>query len=344
MNGKPHQIERRWRSRLVGAATAALCVVVAAGAWAQTPVDSAEELAQICRLSTPDIDGVSAEMRDRYHRQRREVTHRVYETSLGRIDSELLGYDRVSGLLTLSGFRTHRPHDDGPAIRFRNECIPSFEVQDEQAHDLKARLQMGTVEVRIGFSVAAHTDWNIEFCSSGNDGKTPELHVDLLYARLVDTERSEADGGEVIDIYRTRKGFRRALRSENLLHAGGRFARPDVEISDVQWRAADQKWEEAGESSAQLTEDVHSALERAVYPCYVDALQRNATLQGAMVVEIAVDDGGDGPTAEVLVDTIQSGGLTGCTVDRIARLELFEEAGEREAAAVMKATILLRRQ
>ena len=167
---------------------------------AVTPLEATSDLVNLCSLASPEVPQDFQEDGSSYHYQRRQAIHSVYEAPLRNLDEALLDFDRVTGLMTISGFRRYQARSGAPAIRFRNECILSFEFEEERAHDVVTKIRMGTAELRIGFLVAAHDDYDVQYCDvDGTDERESELVVDLLYARLVDLE-GDADS-EVLGIY-----------------------------------------------------------------------------------------------------------------------------------------------
>lgn len=319
---------------------AAALVAVAPMASAATPVESVQELDRLCQLGSPQPDTDDVDKQREYHEERRQAVHQVYEVALPQLHDEVMDYDRVSGLLMISGFGAYRPHSAGPAIRFRNPTMPRFDIEEQQAHDLMAQIRMGTVQVRIGFIPAARIDYDRNFCPE-TDRTDPEhqLEVDLLYVRLVDRERSRDSGGELIDTYHTRQGHRWTLIHNNL-------PAPSLDISHMQWRREGDDWEAAPPQSEVLdsmTSSLAVAMERAMFPCYVRALARNATLQGAVVLELSLHDDG---IADIgfLMDTIQTVPMRQCIVDRISELDGFDEVVDQQPVDALKATVLMRRR
>lgn len=309
---------------------------------AATPVDEAQDLNELCALGPPKGADEAGEIIS-YHKQRRAAVHGVYETELQGLDEGLFRYDRVSGLLTLSGFRTFEPLPGGPSIRFRNECILSFEMDEDQALDLLARVAMGTAHLRIGFLLAAHEDYDTNFCPNQPEG--PQLQVDLLYAEII-----ESDGGEaqVIDTYQTPLGHRRALQQSLLVVDAARQQLPEIKVSHLQWRAPGGSWEDEVDDETQdlwnaLSTELEPHLERTIYPCYIRALARNASLQGALVLEVPLVDEGIGEV-RFLMDTLGDATVRSCVQERIDEEEAISESPPSTEAEAFKATILMRRR
>ncbi len=336
-----------WLGFVAGAAA----LIASATAVAATPIAEPEELERLCGLGSATIDTDDPEEHAEYHQARRSAVYEIYETPLPNLDPGLLGYDRVTGVLTISGFRTYRPQNEGPSVRIRNECIIGFEFDEEQANDLIAQFRMGTVEVRIGYQVAARSDYETDFCPA-EDGKDDEdashLKVDLLYAQLVDRERG-GDSGEVIDTFYTQLGHRLSLRRSTSIIDQARQSVPEVEVSSMQWRPQGQGWGEAVEaddvSEGLDKREAHlrPLIERALYPCYVRALGANASLQGALVLEIPLGDTEE-PSPGFLMDTLRTQGLRGCVEQRLRGIDGLTAAGTDEGVDALKTTILMRRR
>lgn len=332
----------------VVAAAVAIGVGAASTAQAATPLESTEELVDLCDHGPPEPESGDAEERDRYHERRQEAIYGLYETSLPTLDDEVVRFDRISGLMILSGFRGYQPRNGAPGIRFRNECILSFELDDEEtAHDIMARLRMGTVEVRIGYMLVARQDYEVDYCPEDDEEGSRELEVDLLYARLVDTEQSESSDEAVIDTYETEMGHQWALRQSTRLVDAVRMARPEVTTSHFQWRPQGMSWQDDFDDQ-QTPEDlddrqpeIEGALERALYPCYVRALAKNASLQGALVLEIGFAEERGEPN--FLMDTIGDSGLRKCIEGRVADVAVLDDV-ETDSIDALKATMLMRRR
>lgn len=333
----------RWGRRLAALVGAAGILLSATALEAATPVESAADLVELCELGAPEVEDESVETRD-YHERRRRALYRIYETTVSSTEIDSMDYDRVSGLFTVSGFARRRPFGRGPSIEFRNQSVLKFEFDERRAHDLMAQLRMGTVQLRVGFAPAAHDDYDTDFCVDGDSSR--RLETDLLYARLVDAERGE--GGEVLDTYRTRRGYRWMLRRDLAIGEATGAEMPDLEVSHLQWRPEGEDWgarfgEGRPEPPEELDEDVVTALEESLYPCYLRALTENASLQGAVVIEVPVGPTGLAPP-EFLMDTIRAGEIRRCLRERLGRLEGIDALSSLEGIGAFKATILMRRR
>lgn len=314
---------------------------------AATPVESGAQLDELCELSSPELDdGRDIDPRT-YHERRRRAIQRTYETTVSELGPGAMNYDRVGALLTITGLGTYRPFGTAPALRFRNRTAVKFEFDEHQAHDLMAQLRMGTVEVRLGFAPVARERYDLSFCEEVDGHEGRRLDVDLLYARLVDTERNEADGGAVLATYQTPRGYRWMLQREFRLAADGQGT-PDVRVTDLQWRPADGDWESGFEdgppdSIEQLHPELEEAVEQSIYPCYVRGLTANASLQGAVVVQIPVRQP-EPAEASFLMDTIQLEGMRQCIRERLGEIDELGRAAGIEAVEALKATVLMRRK
>lgn len=333
---------------VLGLATV-LLVVMAPGAeaGAVTPVESLQQLQQLCELGPPEVDDREETDLRSYHEDRRRAIQQIYEVELSDLDAGSMRYDRVGGLFTITGFGTMQPFGGGPSLRFRNRTVLRFEFDEHQAHDLMAQLRMGTVEVRLGFGPTARSNYEQSFCDETDDPEEARLDVDLLYARLVDTERRESEGGEVLATYQTRQGHRWMLRRE-LAVAAGADQSPDVQVTDLQWRSGGKDGESDAdarriENLQALGSRLEEAVEESLFPCYVRGLTANPSLQGAVVLEIPVREGGPGEP-KFLMDTIQAEGMRVCIRERIGDLRELSEAAEIEDVAGVKTTVLMRRR
>ncbi|TXD31722.1 hypothetical protein FRC96_20675 [Lujinxingia vulgaris] len=274
------------------------------------------------------------EAHTRYYEARREVVHRLYELDIYGVDESSLGYDRVSGLLSVSGFRYHPVVGAGDTLRFRNECVLYFEVGEEQVEDVMTRAAMGEVFLRVEVLLAAHDDYEQTFCEAGEDGQRV-VESDLLRAELVDA----SDG--VLATYRTEFGHQWHLQQRALAGVGmerGERAAPQVEVSDLMWWSGEHPIEDEALEAQEAT--WRGRVERAVYPCYVRALAENRSLQGAVVLKMSLDANAAG--AQVLLDTLQRPTLQGCIRERVSALAARDDLPSQ--ADALKVTVLMRRR
>ncbi len=338
----------RWA---VGVVSVAMMMAMASTGWSSTLVEGSEELSQLCAFGAPRPMGVDDRRQvHAYHEQRRLMVHGLYETPLGQIDEEALSYDRVSGVLSMSTFREYRPDPDGPALTFRNPSLVRFEIDDEErAQDILTQLSLGTLELRVGYQLAARYDYEADFCVREGEGEE-HLEVDLLYVRL--TERGASSNEESIETYQSRIGYRQRLRQTMNMVDGARPTLPEVQISNIQWRREGQEWSDGpgDDTDRELLESINDELkpriERVLYPCYVQVLSENPSLQGAIVIEVPTR----GPTArpQVLMDTMAHPVIRRCVGDRVEEMDFpaYREEWEEviEGLEAMKWTILLRRR
>ena len=325
---------------------ASFAVIFPRGAETSEPQPDSDPIGDLCALSSPSIESQKQDEVAHYHHERREAIYGVHETGLPNLNPELFRYDQVSGLLTISGFREYQPRPGAPSLRIRNQCIVSFVVDEEEAHDLLAQLHLGTVTVRVGYLVAAHEDYEVDFCPEVDD-EYRHLLVDLLYVQLVDQERRVDEGGHVIDTYHTGLGYQLALRHSAQLIDLARPTIPQVQVSDLQWRPADLRWgdplqEEHGEQVLALEHRLQPWIEQSLYPCYVRALAKNASLQGAVVLEIPL--GEDGADAGFLMDTMRTEGLRECIRHQLSSIDEQLGSAALEGVDALKATVLMRRR
>ncbi|RVU44154.1 hypothetical protein EA187_11445 [Lujinxingia sediminis] len=274
------------------------------------------------------------EAHTRYYEARRDVVHRLYELDIYGVDESSLGYDRVSGLLSVSGFRYHPVVGAGDTLRFRNECVLYFEVGEDQVEDVMTRAAMGEVFLRVEVLLAAHDDYEQTFCGEGEDGQRV-VTSDLLRAALVDASEG------VLATYRTEFGHQWYLQQSALAGAGkepAERAAPQVEVSDLMWWSGETPLDDATLKQEEAT--WRGRVERAVYPCYVRALAENRSLQGAVVLRMSLPGSDEG--ARVLLDTLQRPTLQRCIRDRISELAARDDLPAQ--ADALKVTVLMRRR
>lgn len=329
---------------------AALTMALSAVALAAVPLEEKQDLVDLCELGSATWEAEDSKEHGRYHERRREAIYKVYESALPVMDEGLLRYDRVTGMLTISGFREYQPRSGAPAIRFRNECFLSFEFSEEQAHDLMAQIRMGTVEVRVGYQLVARDDYDEDFCPASDSEDSPDqLRVHLLYARLIDREGGDNEEPRVIDTYQTQLGHRWALQKSARYLDIAHPSVPEVKVSHLQWRPPGKGWADdfdsdgLAETVQSLEEGLGSSIEHAVYPCYIRALAANASLQGALVLEIPVGET-EGRSIDFLMDTLGEAGIRSCVEEAIATLQEGNEEIDSGDVDAFKATILMRRR
>ncbi|RAL21691.1 hypothetical protein DL240_12620 [Lujinxingia litoralis] len=341
---------------MVGSAVALVLVTwgVALGAQEPERLTSQAALDALCAMSAPAAPGseerragpVSSpegegaaeascpdEASGRYYDARRQAVHRIYEIDLFGVEEASLGYDRVSGLLSVSGFRYHPVVGASDTLRFRNECVLYFELSESQAADVMTRAAMGEVFLRAQVLLGAHDDYEVNFCGRSAEGPRV-VEVDLLSADLVD-----ALDGQLAS-YRTEFGHQWALHQRALDGDEASRATPQVEVSDLRWWGDDAPLE--GGTGEHVVEDAtwRGRVERAVYPCYVRALAENRALQGAMVVRVGLS--GAAANSRVLLDTLQRPTLSGCVQKRIETMVGGEELPAE--ARALQLTVLMRRR
>lgn len=306
--------------------------------FASLPVAAEERpsLDELCLHGAPLPEaGLESEARE-YHQRRRELVHQVHETRLLDLESGLLDYDRVTGVLSVSGFREYPIPFSEKRISFRNGCILRFELEEARARDVITQLEMGTAQIEIGFVVAAYDDFALHYCPEV-DG-VAQLQVDLLYARLVDLDGGEED--RILGHYQTAEGHRWALRWSSLAVEAARIAIPEVTVSHFQWNP----WTFSQEESLELREHrelISEQLERELFTCYAQSLRKNSSMQGAMVLEFQFSSARE---PAILLDTLDHRELRACIEQRSSELIDNLSLKEQDGPEGFKVTILMRRR
>lgn len=311
--------------------------------WAQQGEAGGLDLNELCAHSAPESPSTDREEQESYHQQRRRLVHQIHKVTIEGVDESLVDYDRVTGLLTINGFRAFVPGGQSTEIGLRNQCIVGFEVQEQEAPDVMAQLVLGAAKLEIGFLLAAHDDFEAEFCVT-TDGGWPRVMVDLLYARLL----SQEDGQErSVAAYQTPLGHRLALRQSTLVVDAARRAMPEVKVSHFQWRARGKEWSESfqdeplPEGLEQVQAQTIAEMERAIYPCYIRALSRNASLQGAMVLEVGFSQGAEA-SPRFLMNTLNDEQIDECVQGQLKGLNSPAETMGPGGVDGFKATVLMR--
>lgn len=327
-------------NRIFPATLALLAVVFGsfATAFALQSLESSEDVDGICRFSDSrsnvqgdEAGSVGAGADPQYQATRRKMAQEVLEVTIPAEHLTLIGYDHITGLLSVSGFRDYPLFSGKHYLRFREGCAMHFELSEEQARTWTARVRMGGAWLKVGFLLNAHDNYERPFCQNetveadsaeggvaGVETSRQILLSDLLYARLVDTEE------KVISTYHTELGHRLLLRRASQAAGGQSAGRvPRVEVTSLAWTGgvteavAESKSEEGAEdSAASLDAWWRSAIEAAAYPCYQRGLARNGHLQGAFVMRMSTSEVGQA-MAEVLLDTLQIDDVSSCIVERV---------------------------
>lgn len=366
------------RRALIGTAfvsTALWAALAAAQQSRPSPTEAVRrpsQLEHLCRYSRPTLELVSSDgsaeleqARRTYHEERQRLLKVVREF---RIPLERLGvvhYDRVMGVLTVSGVRDLDLFGGAYRLRLRQGCALQFELGDEQARDVMAQNAVGGLRLDLAVVAAARGDYERAVCltpeslGQGTEGGLrATVETDLAWANVVDAS------GNVLASYQTQIGLQMHIRavSQAVGASDDRVAR--VELSALSGTNGESgglggAWSTLGALYTPLDPQqdwvrrARAELELQVLPCYHKGLSANGTLQGALVVEWPVGRqeaqlssvsnaslGAQGAQGRVLLDSLHSDSTTACVVDRLGRLpgELWELAGFSH----LKATILLR--
>ncbi|MBA2663527.1 MAG: hypothetical protein H0U74_14660 [Bradymonadaceae bacterium] len=314
--------------RTLPAACALLVTMTSAATRVEAaePIRSGHDVDEICRFSAPisqDVGEDEARARRAYQLNRRRLAQEVMEITVPSMHLAIIGYDRVTGVLSVSGLRDKALFEGQHFLRFREGCVLHFDVSEERARDLIARSQLGSIGLRIGFLLGAHDDYDKPFCASEAATATESasaqveaqveaktvLLADLLYAHLVESD------GQALATYQSELGHQLHLRRVSQAVGAASRAVPRVEVTSLTWVVPAGQLDDSDTPHA-----YHSwwrgELEAAVYPCYLRGLGKNGRLQGAFVLRVASSQGGATPP-EVMLDTLQVDEVTSCIVERV---------------------------
>src|SRR5690554_4395989 len=331
-------------------ATIAMFAVVVGSvcpAKAVQPLKGPDDIDEICRYSDPKFTdasqvgstGDSGSRSHEYQSARRTMAQKVMEVTISAEQIALIGYDHITGLLSVSGFRDYPLFSGSHYLRFREGCALHFELDEKSASDWTARVRMGGAGLKIGFMLNAHDDYEKAFCEApkadaiqtevgdvgvtAGDSQRQIVLADLLYATLVDAN------GKDLSTFHSALGHRTYLRKASQVDGQATASIPRVEVTPLVWTGASSPVSVATATAAiesnlpnvETTEGAldswwRSAIEAAVYPCYQRGLARNGRLQGAFVLRMPAA-GRSNPAAETLLDTLQMEDVSSCILERV---------------------------
>ncbi len=365
--------------RLFPAAITMFAVVfgIVCPAKAVQPLEGPDDVDGICRYSDPQYKGESqrsseansARASHDYQTARRAMAQKVVEVNVTAEQLAMIGYDQVTGVLSISGFRDYPLFSGRHFLRLREGCALHFEVDEELARDWTARVRMGGAGLKVGFMLSAHDNYEQAFCENQKQ-ETTQVHssdvatkddvsgaetsvagpvrqvvlADLLYATLID-----ADGKE-LSTFHSALGHRTYLRKASQKDGNSAAAVPRVQVTSLVWTGASSPVTVATATAA--VESVRSqvetaegaldswwrgAIEDAVYPCYQRGLARNGRLQGAFVMRMPAASRKNS-TAEILLDTLQMDDVSSCILERVRAIKMPSNDNRRWSS--VKATML----
>lgn len=356
--------------RFFPAAIATIAVVLGSvcPAKAVQPLDGPDDIDGICQYSNPQYKVVSGGGSEAgngrsshdYQSARRTMAQKVMEITVSAEQLALIGYDHITGLLSISGFRDYPLFSGRHFLRLREGGALHFEVDEELARDWTARVRMGGAGLKIGFMLSAHDDYEQAFCEAqkgdsnqsvaggAETGVTGPLRqvvlADLLYATLIDAD------GKALSTFHSALGHRTYLRNASQVDGQKKASIPRVEVTSLVWTGASSPVTVA--TSTEAIESDHppvetaertldswwrSAIEAAVYPCYQRGLARNGRLQGAFVMRMTAANLSNS-AAETLLDTLQMDDVSSCILERVRAIRMPSNDNRRWTS--VKATLL----
>lgn len=326
---------------------------IGTSAWGETSyrVTSSKDLEQLCLFSSPLVPPradscLASGDRKKYYSERRRLTTEVVELSIPARDISTLNYDHVSEMLSITTRHGLPIYGDSAILRLRGQEDIQFRVSEANVEDLQRRFSRSEVELRVGVLVAAHNDYDYEFCrletigggeragdehSHKNQTRAPRrllLEADVMYAQIV----SES-GDRVFAVYQSEFGKSyhvrtAALRVRNALKRVPRVEVASLMLEDREKQECRRKKEGAkSDEERQLLDadvsldSVARDLEMAVYPCYLRGLNKNDGMQGALVIRVSGDERGQISTVDILVDTLQNKDLNACLNRQIRAIQ-----------------------
>lgn len=306
------------------------------------PLRTSSDLDALCRHSDASAPGDETPV-GTYDQDRRKLLQTTWEVVVPALEGSVLGYDRVTGILTVGGFKDHQLFDGRYHLRMREGCALHFELDGDRADDVVTRAQLGGVSLKFGFHLDPHDDHDRPICGEdrsatvdGGDeeGFVPTLvHIDLLYAQLI-----ESDGG-VLANFQTERSHNLHMRRVSQAIGAASQVVPRMLVTSVSQQdgEGDGSWHalETAEQEWWVRE-----MESALFPCYIHGLRGNGRLQGAMVVRIPSAKSSNHSAPTLLLDTMQVNGLTQCVVERLEGLR--ERGPEFGRTTVLKATFLFK--
>ncbi|MFU8803338.1 MAG: hypothetical protein ACNA8W_05975 [Bradymonadaceae bacterium] len=316
-------------------------VIMSAPAAADQPLKGASDFETLCRhsepVSTRSADADETATRSTYQRDRRRLVQATYEVVLPSLEDSVLGYDRVTGVLSVSGFKDHSLVEGRYHLRFREACGLYFEMDEGRARDLVTRAQLGGVSLKVGFHLDPHDDYDRPICvqeaveSESAEQESRErtiIRVDLLYARLVEPD------GTVLASFQTELDHDLHLRRVSQAIGAASAVTPRVELTSLRHEGSSEEepWQQLEQGRAWWQHE----LETSVFPCYIRGLRRNGRLQGAMVVRIPA--GNESP--DLILDTVQEEEVAGCIIERVE--EVRRRSPDPQDWGWLKATFLLK--
>lgn len=260
-----------------------------------------------------------------YVETRGRVLMRDYQVSVQSSNFDFLPYDPEVGLLGLTfSPRASLFNGDVSAVWAEPQAL-YFEVSAEEAETLEALRATHSISIVATVHLVSREESQRPFCTQLADG-TPQL--ELL---LVDGEITATGTGERLHHAATERWERLSCQGqlvEPMRSASKRSASPNVRVVNVS---------SEGEGSMPNVEASMLRLlaETELHGCYMHALQQNAALQGALVVEFNFDEKGRVSSSGVLIDAANNSQLTRCTIQALESARIQRGIGASPLAVRM---------
>lgn len=309
-----------------------LFTVVSTTAFAQRAqtLRTERDLDEFCRYSesksTSPAEETNADAaeaaREAYQVERRSRARRPIVVRLDAEAAPVLGYDRVTGMLSISLYTTPRIAD-GYAVNADLGTIP-FELSPERAQLLWARYEAGSARLELTFLPPAWADYDRPLCRQVDARML--IDTETLKAELVD------EVGQSLATYETELGREVSMMRQHRIQGYLDSAMPVVAVSSLAPFPQSQ-----GALSKARTRRLRSSMRSALYGCYLRGLSRNARLQGALVVQMTI---GSEEEPRLLVDSLHSQNTSACVIERLREYAASERAVPEDLS--LKATLIFR--
>lgn len=264
----------------------------------------------------PCSDPVVAVLRAREYAQRRGgLLLESYDVAVDASAFELDDSDVSLGILRVPLVEGIGFFGDTYALVFDTDAI-AFDVEQREAEDLIARHAIGSLSLRLRFTIATRREPLEPYCVAMVDDAT-RIAAQVVSAELVEpltqVRRAGVRSAAWVDEHVRRVAAEASAASTEL--------RPTIEVTSIE--VTGTRGCEADEATV-----VQTTLETLWIDCYVRALASNTRLQGALVVEFDVDDAGRVGGFEITTDMLQNDVVTSCAEDVMRSLRLSAASDE----------------
>lgn len=298
-------------------------MVVSFACWMAAAPAAGEELATaeqadaLCSTAAPVTGRLSTvERRDdplmaalrRNHYETSRI-HRLLEVYRVTLDTQAYRFlPGEPGTLSVDSLQPFSLFGGTYAIDLGQTLDLAFTVSGEQADKVLSGYLADQVLLRLDFQLVSLEDPQASYCVSDEDG-TVRIIGRLLAAELVTRLQ-----GEALAHCETQQHLLRAIRLG--VDGAGRLAvpRPRVLVTDIHFSTGSPP---QGEPDLLRLE-----AETQVLRCYLQGLNLNGRLQGALVVSSRVDAQGRLSESVVNIDVLNQPLLTGCLLGALGEISL----------------------